>query len=126
MESSSLQHGPRRRCMASRPRSGRASGPSGRAIGIRASGSDPAQKSRPMERLVLVHGSVVNGAMTWRAQRPLAGQFELVVVERPGFPPNPPVERVDFEPDSALVADLLQDGDHLVGHSYGGGVALLA
>ncbi len=49
-----------------------------------------------------------------------------MVVERPGFPPNPPVERVDFEADAQLVARLLEPGDHLVGHSYGGVVALLA
>ena len=79
-----------------------------------------------MERLVLVHGSVVGGRATWAAQRPLAERFELVVVERPGFPPNPPATRVDFESDAALVAELLRDGDHLVGHSYGGVIALLA
>jgi pimeloyl-ACP methyl ester carboxylesterase len=79
-----------------------------------------------VERLVLVHGSFVGAAATWGAQRALAGRFELVLVERPGFPPGPPVERVDFEPDAALVAALLRDGDHLVGHSYGGVVALLA
>jgi len=79
-----------------------------------------------MERLVLVHGSVVGGRATWTAQRPLADEFELVVVDRPGFPPNPPVDRVDFEADAQLVAGLLEPGDHLVGHSYGGVVALLA
>jgi pimeloyl-ACP methyl ester carboxylesterase len=79
-----------------------------------------------VERLVLVHGSVVGGRGTWSAQRPLEDRFELVVVERPGFPPNPPAARVDFEPDAALVAELLRDGDHLVGHSYGGVVSLLA
>jgi pimeloyl-ACP methyl ester carboxylesterase len=78
-----------------------------------------------VERLVLVHGSVVGGRGTWEAQRPLAERFELVVVERPGFSPNPPVDRVDFELDAALVAELLRDGDHLVGHSYGGVIALL-
>lgn len=79
-----------------------------------------------MERLVLVHGSVVGGEATWRAQRPLAERFELVVLDRPGFPPNPPVDRVDFEEDATLVAGLLAPGDHLVGHSYGGVIALLA
>jgi pimeloyl-ACP methyl ester carboxylesterase len=79
-----------------------------------------------MERIVLVHGSVVGGRGTWAAQRPLAERFELVVLDRPGFPPNPPVERVDFESDGAFVADLLEPGDHLVGHSYGGVVSLLA
>ena len=79
-----------------------------------------------MERLVLVHGSVAGAASTWATQRPLAERFELVAVERPGFPPGPPVERVDFEEDAVLVRELLRDGDHLVGHSYGGVVALLA
>lgn len=79
-----------------------------------------------MERLVLVHGSVSGGEPTWSAQRPLGDRFELVVVERPGFPPNPPVERVDFEEHAQLLSDELRSGDHLVGHSYGGVIALLA
>lgn len=79
-----------------------------------------------MERLVLVHGSVLGARGTWGAQRPLADRFELIAVERPGFPPGPPVERVDFESDAVLVAELLEPGDHLVGHSYGGVISLLA
>jgi pimeloyl-ACP methyl ester carboxylesterase len=79
-----------------------------------------------VERLVFVHGSVVGGALTWRAQEPLAERFELLILERPGFPPNPPLERVDFEDDAELVADGLRPGDHLVGHSYGGVITLLA
>ena len=73
-----------------------------------------------------MHGSVVGGRPTWAAQKPLSERFELVVLERPGFPPNPPVERVDFEHDAALVAGLLRRGDHLVGHSSGGVISLLA
>jgi pimeloyl-ACP methyl ester carboxylesterase len=79
-----------------------------------------------MERLVFVHGSVLGARGTWGGQRALADRFDLVFVERPGFPPNPPVERVDFEADAEMVAGLLQAGDHLVGHSYGGVVSLLA
>ena len=79
-----------------------------------------------MERLVLVHGSIVGARATWAGLQPLAERFELVAVERPGFPPNPPAERVDFESDAALVARLLEHGDHLVGHSYGGVISLLA
>jgi pimeloyl-ACP methyl ester carboxylesterase len=81
------------------------------------------------ERLVLVHGSVVGGRGTWSVQRrdpTLADRFELLVLERPGFSPNPPVERVDFEEDAELIADLLHSGDHVVGHSYGGVITLLA
>ena len=79
-----------------------------------------------MERLVLVHGSVVGARLTWGAQLPLAERFELLLLDRPGFPPNPPVARVDFEVDAELVAGLLEPGDHLVGHSYGGVISLLA
>jgi pimeloyl-ACP methyl ester carboxylesterase len=79
-----------------------------------------------VERLVFVHGSVVGAQGTWSRQQALSDRFELVLVERPGFPPGPPVERVDFESDAALVAGLLEAGDHLVGHSYGGVIALLA
>jgi pimeloyl-ACP methyl ester carboxylesterase len=79
-----------------------------------------------MPRIVFVHGSVVNGRATWAAQRPLADRFELLLLDRPGFPPNPPADRVDFDADAGLVAGLLEDGDHLVGHSYGGVIAMLA
>jgi pimeloyl-ACP methyl ester carboxylesterase len=79
-----------------------------------------------MERLVLVHGSVWNGAATWGAQLPLAESYELDVLDRPGFPPGPPFERVDFDADADWVAARLRPGDHLCGHSYGGVVCLLA
>jgi pimeloyl-ACP methyl ester carboxylesterase len=78
------------------------------------------------KRIVFVHGSVANGDAAWSAQRQLADRFDLLVLNRPGFPPNPPVERVDFEVDAAWVAERLRDGDHLVGHSYGGVISLLA
>ncbi|HEY7379599.1 MAG TPA: alpha/beta fold hydrolase [Gaiella sp.] len=80
-----------------------------------------------MERLVLVHGSVTGGRATWSAQRHgLAERFDLVVLERPGFPLNPSTERVDFEVQAVWLVEQLHDGDHLVGHSYGGVVSLLA
>jgi pimeloyl-ACP methyl ester carboxylesterase len=79
-----------------------------------------------MQRLVLVHGSVTGGRPTWSAQRPLADRFELVVLERPGFPPNPPVDRIDFEQHADLLSEQIRRGDHVVGHSYGGVICLLA
>jgi pimeloyl-ACP methyl ester carboxylesterase len=79
-----------------------------------------------VQRLVLVHGSVGNGHATWRAQRPLARTLELVVLDRPGFPPGPPVDRVDFEDHAAWVLERLEPGDHLCGHSYGGVICLYA
>ena len=44
----------------------------------------------------------------------------------PGFPPGPPVERVDFEADADWLVERLRPGDHLCGHSYGGVICLLA
>jgi pimeloyl-ACP methyl ester carboxylesterase len=77
-------------------------------------------------RIVLVHGSVANGAMTWSKQRPLEARYTLVIVDRPGYPPNAPMERIDFEEQASEIAELLEPGDHLVGHSYGGVISLLA
>ena len=79
-----------------------------------------------VERIVLVHGSVVGGRATWREQRrAVTEEPELVVLERPGFPPGP-LEPVDFERHAHWLAERLAEGDHLVGHSYGGVVCLLA
>lgn len=75
--------------------------------------------------VVLVHGSVVGAELTWRAQRPLAERWTLLLVDRPGYGPDVAPEREDFEVDARLVAELLE-GVHLVGQSYGGVVALLA
>src|SRR5436305_9015802 len=77
-------------------------------------------------RVVLVHGSVVNGEATWAAQRPLAERFDLVVPNRRGFPPGGDVERVDFEDEAVWLDALIEPGTHLVGHSYGGVISLFA
>jgi pimeloyl-ACP methyl ester carboxylesterase len=77
-------------------------------------------------RVVLVHGSVVNGDATWAAQRPLAEHFELVIPNRRGFPPGGEVERVDFEDEAEWLDPLVEPGTHLVGHSYGGVISLFA
>ena len=76
-------------------------------------------------RVVLVHGSVGNGPATWSAVQPLAERWELVVPNRGGYPPNPPLERIDFERQADELAPLLEGEAHLVGHSYGGVIALL-
>src|SRR4051794_20061080 len=77
-------------------------------------------------RVLLVHGSVVNGDATWAAQRPLEERFELVIPNRRGFPPGPDVESVDYDDEAAWLGRLVEPGTHLVGHSYGGVIALLA
>ncbi len=77
-------------------------------------------------RVLLVHGSVVNGDATWAAQRPLAERFELVVPNGRGFPPGPDVDSVDYEDEAVWFEQFMEPGTHLVGHSYGGVIALLA
>jgi pimeloyl-ACP methyl ester carboxylesterase len=74
-------------------------------------------------RLVLVHGS---GRSGWPAQRPLADRYTLVMPTRSGYPPNPPLARIDFVRQAEELLAQLEAGDHLVGHSYGGVVSLLA
>lgn len=74
-------------------------------------------------RLVLVHGS---GGNSWPAQRPLAERYTLVMPTRTGYPPNPPLERIDFDVQAGELLELLEPGDHVVGHSYGGVVSLIA
>ena len=76
--------------------------------------------------VLLVHGSFLPGWLTWAAQRPLAERYRLVVPHRTGYPPNPPLERIDFEVQARELAELIEPGTHLVGHSYGGVVSLLA
>lgn len=76
--------------------------------------------------VVLVHGAMTTGAATWKRQRPLEERWQLVVPSRRGFLPNPPAEESDYDVDAEDIALLLGDGAHLVGHSFGGLVALLA
>jgi pimeloyl-ACP methyl ester carboxylesterase len=78
------------------------------------------------EPAVFVHGSFGWGEETWREQRALGDDYRLLVVDRRGFGASPADGRVDFERDAGEVADILGDGAHLVGHSYGAVVSLLA
>jgi pimeloyl-ACP methyl ester carboxylesterase len=72
-------------------------------------------------RVVLVHGSLALGAEEWDKQRPLADEgFELLVFDRRGYGKSPAAEGEDFIRDGDDIAELMGDGAHLVGHSYGG------
>src|SRR4051794_40123937 len=75
-------------------------------------------------RVVLVHGSVVGAQRTWSHQLALAQRWQLVLPNRPGFAGSAPLARGDFEAEAPLIAELLGDGAHLVGHSYGAVIAL--
>ena len=78
-------------------------------------------------RALLVHGSMSFGDLAFSEQRPLAERWQLDVLDRRGFGGSlDPLGRVDFDADARDVAGLLDDPAHLVGHSYGGVVCLLA
>jgi pimeloyl-ACP methyl ester carboxylesterase len=83
---------------------------------------------RSASRAVLVHGTMTWGTDEYGfpAQRPLADAAEFLIVDRRGFGGSPDVERSDYELDAADVAELVGPGAHLVGHSYGAVVAMLA
>ena len=71
--------------------------------------------------VVLVHGSLATGADEWEAQRPLADEgFQLLVLDRRGYGRSPAADGEDLVRDGEDIADLMGDGAHLVGHSYGG------
>jgi pimeloyl-ACP methyl ester carboxylesterase len=67
--------------------------------------------------LLLVHGGSGPGT-TWRALRPLASRWTLVLVYRRGYPPSPPGDH-DFDLDAEDLAPLLASRPHLLAHSYG-------
>jgi pimeloyl-ACP methyl ester carboxylesterase len=76
---------------------------------------------------VLVHGSMSFGALAFSEQLPLAAEFELHIVDRCGFGHSPDAAGpVDFDTDAAELAELLDAPAHLLGHSYGGIVCMLA
>ncbi|WP_181009821.1 alpha/beta fold hydrolase [Ornithinimicrobium sufpigmenti] len=82
-------------------------------------------------RAVLVHGSLATGPLEWDAQRPLAEEgYQLVVPTRRAYATagsgHPLDLGEDFLADGQDIAGLLGDGAHLVGHSYGALVALVA
>jgi pimeloyl-ACP methyl ester carboxylesterase len=76
--------------------------------------------------VLFVHGDIVGPSLTWRKQRELAERWSLMIPSRPGFGESAPLERNDFEVEAPMFAELLGDGAHLVGHSYGAVIALLA
>ena len=81
--------------------------------------------------VLLIHGGPQggpNGGETaWGRQRPLADEgWELVLPDRPGHARSPSQGPENIEREAVWVAELLGDGMHLVGHSYGGCIATQA
>jgi pimeloyl-ACP methyl ester carboxylesterase len=78
-------------------------------------------------RAVLVHGSMSFGELAFSEQRRLGERWRIELLDRRGFGASPErSDRVDFEEDARDLAALLREPAHLVGHSYGGIVCLLA
>ncbi len=78
------------------------------------------------EPVVMVHGSFSWGEEAFEKQRELMERYKLFIVDRRGFGESPPVKRCDFEVDARDISEILGEGSHLVGHSYGGVVSLIA
>ena len=81
--------------------------------------------------VLVVHGGIQGGLgggpATFDRQRVLADKgWRLRFLERPGFGASASRGADDMEADAEVIADLLGDGAHLVGHSWGGAEALLA
>lgn len=81
--------------------------------------------------VLIVHGGVQGGLgggpSTFSRQEALAERgWRLRCVERPGFGQSPSHGPDDMGADAVWLADLLDGGAHLVGHSWGGAEALLA
>ena len=70
--------------------------------------------------VVLVHGVGLPAGMAFHAQKPLAERYQLWQVDRRGYGQSPPVKRrEDFEVDGADLLEIVPEGAHLVGVSYG-------
>jgi pimeloyl-ACP methyl ester carboxylesterase len=77
--------------------------------------------------VLLLHGSTSHdGAIVWTDQRPLAAHYRLLVPDRRGYGASPGPAADTWEPHIADALTLLGTGAHLVGHSYGGVIGLLA
>ena len=82
-------------------------------------------------KVLIVHGGVQGGLgggpRTFSKQEPLSGRgWTLEVVDRPGFGDSPSRGVDDMEADSLWIAEKLDSGANLIGHSWGGAEALLA
>jgi pimeloyl-ACP methyl ester carboxylesterase len=78
-------------------------------------------------RAVLVHGSMSFGELAFSEQRPLAERWRLELLDRRGYGRSPGRDgRVDFAEDARDLASALDEPAHVLGHSYGGLICLLA
>ena len=81
--------------------------------------------------VLIIHGGVQGGLgggpKGFIKQRALAERgWQINLVDRPGFGESPSRGVDDMERDAKWIADMLGDGENLIGHSWGGAEALLA
>jgi pimeloyl-ACP methyl ester carboxylesterase len=77
--------------------------------------------------VLLLHGSLVTDPVQhWAALRPLGDRFQLRVAVRAGYGDNPAPPFASMDECVAEAVTLLGEGAHLVGHSYGGLIAMCA
>ena len=81
--------------------------------------------------VLIIHGGVQTGAgggpLSFVKQRALTDRgWQLAFVDRPGFGKSPSRGVDDMMADAVWIADMLGDGVHLIGHSWGGAEAFLA
>src|SRR5713226_4387812 len=77
--------------------------------------------------VLFVHGGLMDGSTAWTAQKSLSNAYRLRFIDRFGYghsDDRPDDDRLQADVDA--VAALLEGGSHLVGHSYGGLICLLA
>ncbi|WP_375382958.1 alpha/beta fold hydrolase [uncultured Sphingomonas sp.] len=82
-------------------------------------------------RVVIIHGGVQGGVgggpTTFAKQQPWGSDgWRVEAVDRPGFGASPSRGVDDMTRDSVWIADMLDGGANLIGHSWGGAEALLA
>src|SRR5580692_1895105 len=82
-------------------------------------------------RVLIIHGGVQGGLgggpKTFAQQEALAlDRWRVELVDRPGFGLSPTRGADDMERDAVWIAEMLGEGAHLCGHSWGGAEALLA
>ena len=78
------------------------------------------------DQVILVHGTMTWGLAAFAHQQPLAEHRRVLVVDRRGFGASPDIEQSDYDVDADDIVALMDRPSHLVGHSYGGVVAMLA
>ena len=77
---------------------------------------------------IFVHGTFGWGSDTFPEQRTLANRYRIMLVDRRGFGGSRSMDAAGWPVDMYDIAELLDEvrAAHLVGHSYGAVVALLA